>query len=95
MVSFTIDTLGWTPNKGTPIIGHTDHPRVHLPNQRLGMLNKLSHSALNLDKPSQGAIQNTLDKKRLQIPKILDKLSCIKQETTRQAEFLRNNQATG
>ena len=40
MISFTIDMLGWTPNKGTPITGQTGHPRVHLPNRRLGKLEK-------------------------------------------------------
>ena len=41
---------------------------MHLPIQRLETLDKLSHSAINPDKPSQGAIQNTLDKKGLQSP---------------------------
>ena len=63
MISFTMDMLGWTPNKEKPNMGQTGHPREHLPSQRLGMLDKLSHSAPNLDKPSQGAIQNTLDKR--------------------------------
>ena len=52
MISFAIDMLGWTPNKGTPITGQTSHPRVHQPNQRLG---KLSHNAHNPDRLSQSA----------------------------------------
>ena len=84
MVSFTIDMLGWTPNKGKPIIGH---PRVQLPNQRLGMLDKLSHNAHNPDRLSQGAMQNTLDKKGLQSPKSLDKESFIKKRTYGQAKL--------
>ena len=46
--------LGWTPNKGNPIIGQTGHPRVHLPNRRLGKLDKLSHNAHKPDRLSQG-----------------------------------------
>ena len=61
--------LGWTPNKGKPITGQASHPRVHLPNQRHGMLDKLSHSAHNPDRLSQGTVQNTLNKKGLQKPK--------------------------
>ena len=49
--------LGWTPNKGKPITGQTGHPRVHLTNQRLGELDKLSHNAHNPDRLSQGAMQ--------------------------------------
>ena len=55
MISFTIDMLGWTPNKGKPITGQTGHPRVHLPNRRLGKLDKLPHKAHNPDRLSQGA----------------------------------------
>ena len=62
MISFTIDMLEWTPNKGKPIIGQAGHPRVHLPNQRLGKPDKLSHNAHNPGRLSQGAMRNTLDK---------------------------------
>ena len=62
--------LGWTPNKGKPSTGQTDHPRVHLPNRRLGKLDKLSHNAHNPDRPSQVAMQNTLNKKGLQKAKM-------------------------
>ena len=61
--------LGWTPNKGKPITGQTSHPRVHLPNRRLGMLDKLPHNAHNPDRLSQGTMQNTLNKKGLLKPK--------------------------
>ena len=37
--------LGWTPNKGYPITGKTGHPRMQLPNQGPGKLNKLSQNA--------------------------------------------------
>ena len=78
--------LGWTPNKGKPITGQTGHPRVHLPNRRLGKLDKLSHNAHNLDRLSQGAMQNTLNKKGLQKPKkCSDKQSSIKESTQGQA----------
>ena len=60
--------LGWTPYKGKPITGQTAHPRVHLPNQRLGKLNKLSHSAHNPDRLSQGAMQNSLNKRNCKGP---------------------------
>ena len=73
MISFTIDILGCTPNKGKPITGQPNHPRVHLPNQRHGTLDKLSHNAHKPDKLSQGAMQNTLDKKGLQIPKLAER----------------------
>ena len=62
MISVTINILGWTPNKGKPITGQTGHPRVHLPNQRLAKLDKLSHSAHNPEKLSKGVMRNTLDK---------------------------------
>ena len=55
--------LGWTPNKGKPITGQTGHPRVHLPNLRLGKLDKLSHNGHKPDRLSQGAMQNTLNKR--------------------------------
>ena len=71
MISFTIDMLGWTPNKGKPITGQTGHPRVHLPNQRPGKLDKLSHNSHNPDRLSQRAMQNTLNKRGLQKPQIL------------------------
>ena len=48
--------LGWTPNKENPIAGQTGHPRVHLPNQRLGELDKLSHNAHNPDRLSKSAM---------------------------------------
>ena len=60
--------LGWILNKGKSITGQTGHPRVHLPNKRLGKLDKLSHNAHNPDRLSQGAMQNTLNKKGLQSP---------------------------
>ena len=60
MISFTIDMLGWTPNKGKPITGH---PRVHLPNRRLWKLDNLPNNAHNPDRLSQGAVQNTLNKR--------------------------------
>ena len=56
MIDFRMAMLGWTPNKGKPITGQIGHPRVHLPNRRPGKLDKLSNSALNLDKLSQGAM---------------------------------------
>ena len=69
MISFTIDMLGWTPNKGEPITGWTDHSRVHLPNRRLGKLDKLSHNAHKPDRLCQGAMQNTLNKGATGSPK--------------------------
>ena len=92
MISFTIDMLGWTSNKGKPIIGH---PRVHLPNRRHGKLYKLSHNAHNPDRLSQGAMQNTLNKRGCKSPKQVDKQSSIKESTPEQAELLKINQATG
>ena len=68
MVSFTIDMLGWTPNKGKPITGQSSHPRVHLSNQRLGMLDKLSHNPHQPDRLSQDAMQNTLNKRGCKSP---------------------------
>ena len=68
MISFTIDMLRWTPNKGKPITGQTDHPRVHLPTQRLGKLDKLSHNAHNPDRLSWDAIQNTFHKRGCKSP---------------------------
>ena len=53
---------------------------MQLPNQRPGKPDKLSQNACNPDKLSHNAMQNTLNKKGLQSPKLLDKLSCIKQE---------------
>ena len=44
------------------------YPRVHLPNQRLGKPDNLSHDAHNPDKLSQGAMQNTLDKRGCRTP---------------------------
>ena len=73
MIGITIDILGWTLNKGKPISGQSSHPRVQMPNQRCGMLDKLPHNAHKPDKLSQGAMQNTLDKKGLQSPKSVDK----------------------
>ena len=73
--------LGWTPNKGQPITGQTGLPRVHLSNGRLGKLDKLPHNAHNPDRLSQGAMQNTLNKKGLQKPKSSDKQSSIKEST--------------
>ena len=61
--------LGWTPNKGKPISGQRGHPRVHLPNRRLGKLDKLSHNAHNPDRLSQGAMQNTLNTRGSRNPK--------------------------
>ena len=55
-ISFTIDMLGWTPNKGKPITAKTGHLRVYLPNQRLGKLDKLSHIAHNPGRLSQGTM---------------------------------------
>ena len=81
MISFIIDMLGWTPNKGKPITGQTGHPRVHLPNQRLGKLDKLSHNAHNPDRLSQGAMQNTLNKRGCKSPNPLDMQSSIKEST--------------
>ena len=95
MISFTIDMLGWTPNKGKPITGQMGHPRVHLPNRRLGKLDKLSHNAHNPDRLSQGAMQNTQNKRGYKSPKSSDKLSCIKQRMMGQAELLGTSQATG
>ena len=100
-----IDTLGWTPNKGKPITGQSSHPRVHLPNQRHGMLDKLSHNAHKPDKLSQGAIHNTLNKRGCKSPnpqtsrapsrKVSgDKLSCIKQRTSRSTELQDQLQTT-
>ena len=60
--------LGWTHNKGKPITGQTGHPRVRLPNQRLGKLDKLSHNAHNPDRLSQGAMQNNLNKRGCKSP---------------------------
>ena len=57
MISFTMDMLGCTPNKGKPITGHTGHLRVHLPNRRPGKLDKLSHNAHKPDSLSQEARQ--------------------------------------
>ena len=65
MIRFTIDMLGWTSNKGKPITDQIGHPRVHLPKQRLGKLDKLSHNAHNPDRLSQGVMQNSIDKKGL------------------------------
>ena len=87
--------LGWTPNKGKPITGQTGHPRVHLPNKRLGKLDKLSHNAHNPDRLSQGAMGNTLNKRDCRSPKGLDKQSSIKENTWGQAGLLRINPATG
>ena len=95
MIRFTIDMLGWTPNKGKAITGQTGHPRVHQPNRRLGKLYKLSHNAHNLDRLSQGAMQNTLNKKGLQKPKRSDKQSSIQESNKGQVEFLRINAVTG
>ena len=81
MISFTIDMLGWTPKKGKPITGQTGHPRVHLPNRRLGKLDKLLHNGHNPDRLSWGAMQNTLNKRGHNRPKSSDKLACIKQST--------------
>ena len=64
-----MDMLGWTPNKGKPIIGQKGHPRVHLPNRRPGKLDKLSHNAHNPDRLPQGAMQNTLNKRGCRSPK--------------------------
>ena len=75
MISFTIDMLGWTPNRGKPITGQTGHPRVHLPNQRLGKVDKLSLNEHVPDRLSQGAMQNTLNK------------GAAKSQILRQAEF--------
>ena len=54
---------------GSQTTNQTNYPRVHLPNQRLGKPDKLSHDAHKPDKLSQGAMQNTLDKRaaKLQI----------------------------
>ena len=60
--------LGWTPNKGKPITGQTGHPRVHLPNRRLGKLVRLPLNAHNPDRLSQGAMQNTLNKRGCKSP---------------------------
>ena len=90
--------LGWTPNKGKPITGQTGHPRVHLPSQRLGELDKLSHNAHNPNRLSQGAMQSTLNIRgckrtnpwtsRAPLRRVSrDKLSCIKQITMGQAEL--------
>ena len=81
MISLTIDMLGWTPNKGKLITGQTGHPRVHLSNQSLWKLDKLSHNAHNPDRLSQGAMQNTLNKRGCKSPKSLDKQSSIKENT--------------
>ena len=51
------------PNKGKLITGQSRNPRVHLPNQRCGMLDKLSHNAHKPDKLSQDVMQNILNKK--------------------------------
>ena len=67
---------------------------MQLPNQRSGKPDKLSHNACNPDKLSHNAMQNSLNKKGVQSPKVLDKqssnkenaqgqLSYIKQETSR------------
>ena len=60
--------LGWTPNKGYPMKGQTSYPGVHLPNQRLEKPDRLSHDAHNQEKLSQGAMQNTLDKRDCKDP---------------------------
>ena len=70
MISFTIDMLGWTPNKGKPITGQTGHPKVHLSIRRLGKLDKLSHNAHNPDRLSQGAMLNTLNKRGCKSPNL-------------------------
>ena len=87
MISFTMDMLGWTPNKGKPIIGQTGYPRVYLPNQRLGKLDKLSHNAHNPDNLSQGAMWKHPRLKGQQKPKSRDKQSSIKERTGGQAEL--------
>ena len=69
MISFTMDMLGWTPNKGKPFTGQTGHLRVHLPNRRPGKPDKLSHNAHNPDRLSQGAMQITLNKRGCRSPK--------------------------
>ena len=61
--------LGWTLNKRKSITGWTGHPRVHLPNKRLGKLDKLSHNTHNPDRLSQGTMQNTLNKRGCRSPK--------------------------
>ena len=55
MISLTKDILGWTPNKGQPITGQTGHPRMQMPNQRPGKLDKLSQNAHSPDRLSQSA----------------------------------------
>ena len=61
--------LGSTPNKGKPITGKTDHPRVHLPNQRLGKLDKLSQNAHNPEGYPRVQHKNTLHKRGCKRPK--------------------------
>ena len=53
---------------------------MQLPNQRSGKPDKLSQNACNTDKLYHNAMQNTLNKKGLQSPKLSDKLSCIKHQ---------------
>ena len=86
--------LGGTPNKGKPITGQTGHPQVHLLNQRLGKLDKLSHNSHNPDRLSKGAMQNTLNKRGCKSPKSSDKQSCIKQRITGQTELHKHLQTT-
>ena len=48
--------------------GQRGYSRVHLPNQRLGKPDRLPQDAHNPEKLSQGAMQNTLDKRDCKAP---------------------------
>ena len=92
MITVTIDMLGWTPNKGKPITGHTGHPREHLPNQRLRKLDKLSHNAHHPDRLSQGGMQNTLNKRGCKSPTLQTNRATLSRE--QQDELQRHHQKT-